>query len=46
MPTIHETIYRIWSHGKQDRLGMRILYSTSDRDGCRVFTMLRRQEWE
>jgi hypothetical protein len=46
MQSIHEKIYRIWSERKQGSVGIRILYSTSDHDGCRIFTMLRREEWD
>ncbi|HUS07622.1 MAG TPA: hypothetical protein VMZ52_15050 [Bryobacteraceae bacterium] len=46
MQSVYEKIYRVWSERKEDRIAVRIQYSSLDRDGCRIFTMLRREEWD
>jgi hypothetical protein len=40
-----EKIYRVWSSRRDEQIAVRIQYSVSETDGCRVFTVGHRDEW-
>jgi hypothetical protein len=39
-----EKIYRVWSSRRDDQIAVRVQYSVSEADGCRVFTVGSRDE--
>ncbi len=40
-----EKIYRVWSERKEDQIAVRLQYTVSEIDECRIYSVLSREEW-
>jgi hypothetical protein len=42
----HEKLFRIWSERRDDTLAVRLEYTVAEQDGCKVFTITNREDWD
>jgi hypothetical protein len=43
---VQEKIIRVWSSRKKDDYPVRLKYTIAERNGCRIYTIKRREEWD
>jgi hypothetical protein len=43
---VQEKIIRVWSSRKEDDFAVRLRYTIAARNGCRVYTITGREEWD
>jgi hypothetical protein len=41
-----EKIYRVWSSRKDDDIAVRVQYTITETNGCRIYTITGREEWD
>jgi hypothetical protein len=43
---VQERIIRVWSSRKKDDFAVRLRYTIAESNGCRVYTITGREEWD
>jgi hypothetical protein len=41
-----EKIYRVWSSRQDDKIAIRVRYVITEKNGCRLYTIVQREEWK
>ncbi|MGH9631258.1 MAG: hypothetical protein ACRD7E_23380 [Bryobacteraceae bacterium] len=45
-PKVFEKLYRVWSGKKEQKIAIRIQYSVAEENGCTIYELGNREEWD
>lgn len=43
---VFEKLYRVWSEKKEHKIAVRVQYSVAEDNGCKIYELLGREEWD